>query len=87
MEPVKGGIHYSPEANYNKVEALASLMSLGCSLVNVPFGGSKDALAISPNAWTEDELEKITRRFYPRAGTTRLNPPRPQRSRTGYGNR
>ena len=63
IEPVKGGIRYAPDSNHDEVEALASLMSLKCALVNVPFGGSKGALAVDPNAWTEDELEKITRRF------------------------
>ncbi|WP_170400894.1 MULTISPECIES: Glu/Leu/Phe/Val family dehydrogenase [Ruegeria] len=63
IEPVKGGIRYAPDSDQDEVEALASLMSLKCALVNVPFGGSKGALRINPADWTEDELEKITRRF------------------------
>ncbi|MCP4819639.1 MAG: Glu/Leu/Phe/Val dehydrogenase [Shimia sp.] len=63
IEPVKGGIRYAPDASQDEVEALATLMSLKCALVNVPFGGSKGALCINPNDWSEDDLEHITRRF------------------------
>ncbi|MEM7359544.1 MAG: Glu/Leu/Phe/Val dehydrogenase [Pseudomonadota bacterium] len=63
MEPVKGGIRYSPHADQDEVEALAALMSYKCALVETPFGGSKGALVIDPNEWEPDELERITRRF------------------------
>lgn len=63
MEPVKGGIRYSPLADQAEVEALASLMSFKCALVEAPFGGSKGALVIDPTKWEPFELERITRRF------------------------
>ena len=63
MEPTKGGIRFDMDTHAEEVEALAALMSYKCSIINVPYGGSKGGLRINPSMWETRELEKITRRF------------------------
>lgn len=61
--PCKGGIRYHPEVDLGEVRALATLMTIKCAVVNLPFGGAKGGISVTPSTLSKNELERLTRRF------------------------
>ncbi len=61
--PSKGGIRYHPDVTLDDTRALAALMTLKAAVVNIPYGGAKGAVACNPRVLSQNELERLTRRY------------------------
>jgi glutamate dehydrogenase (NAD(P)+) len=66
--PMKGGLRFHPEVDFDEVRSLASLMTWKTALVNVPFGGAKGGITCDPRQMSLSELERLTRKFTERIG-------------------
>jgi glutamate dehydrogenase/leucine dehydrogenase len=63
LGPYKGGIRYFPEVNEDEIKTLAFLMTIKCSLVNLPLGGAKGGIKVDPKTLSEKELENLSREY------------------------
>jgi glutamate dehydrogenase/leucine dehydrogenase len=61
--PCKGGIRYHPNVSVDEVKALAAWMTWKCSLVNIPYGGSKGGIIVDPKGMSQGELERLSRGY------------------------
>ncbi|ELY51663.1 glutamate dehydrogenase GdhB [Natronolimnohabitans innermongolicus] len=61
--PYKGGLRYHPEVNAQECIGLSMWMTWKCAVMDLPFGGGKGGIAVDPKSLSEDETERLTRRF------------------------
>lgn len=61
--PTKGGIRYDLAVNDDEVQALATLMTWKCSVLDLPFGGGKGGICFEPKEHTQGEIRRITKEF------------------------
>lgn len=63
LGPGKGGIRYHPSVTLSETAALAMLMTLKCSLFNLPLGGAKGGIRCNPHDLSRKEKQNLTRRY------------------------
>lgn len=63
MGPTKGGMRFHQDVALGEVAALAMWMSWKCALTGLPYGGAKGGVACDPRQLSDQEFERVTRRF------------------------
>ncbi|HYX43011.1 MAG TPA: Glu/Leu/Phe/Val dehydrogenase [Pyrinomonadaceae bacterium] len=61
--PAKGGIRFHPRVTLDEVKALASWMTWKCATIGIPYGGGKGGVICDPKSMSQNELERLTRRY------------------------
>jgi glutamate dehydrogenase/leucine dehydrogenase len=61
--PTKGGIRYHWDTNIDEVRALSMWMTWKCAVVGIPYGGAKGGITCNPKEMSQNELERLTRRY------------------------
>ena len=61
--PAKGGIRFHQKATLPETIAHAGKMTIKHAIGNLPFGGAHGAIRIDPAKFSQNELERITRRY------------------------
>ncbi|NUB93464.1 Glu/Leu/Phe/Val dehydrogenase [Haloterrigena sp. SYSU A121-1] len=61
--PYKGGLRYHPEVNADECIGLSMWMTWKCAVMDLPFGGGKGGIAVDPKSLSDEETERLTRRF------------------------
>lgn len=62
--PAKGGVRYHPNVTMDEVKALATCMTWKCAVAGIPYGGGKGGITCNPKEMSQDELERLTRRYF-----------------------
>ncbi|WP_436347870.1 glutamate dehydrogenase GdhB [Natronorubrum sp. FCH18a] len=61
--PYKGGLRYHPDVSEEECVGLSMWMTWKCAVMDIPFGGGKGGVVVNPKELSNDEKERLTRRF------------------------
>ncbi|MDA4130339.1 MAG: Glu/Leu/Phe/Val dehydrogenase [Thaumarchaeota archaeon] len=61
--PYKGGIRYHPSVTLGEIKALAMWMTWKAAVIDIPFGGAKGGIGVDPKKLSNDDLERLTRKY------------------------
>ena len=61
--PYKGGLRFHPHVSREESIGLAMWMTWKCAVMDIPFGGAKGGVIVDPKELSDDEVERLTRRF------------------------
>lgn len=61
--PAKGGIRFHHGVNADEVKALSVWMTFKCGIMDVPYGGGKGGITVSPAELSANELEQLSRGY------------------------
>ena len=62
--PAKGGVRFHQDVSLDEVKALAFWMTYKCAVADIPMGGGKGGIIVDPNKLTNNELERLSRRYF-----------------------
>ena len=63
LGPFKGGLRFAPRLDADTAKGLATLMTLKCALLQIPFGGAFGGVVCDPRVLSRGELQRVVRRF------------------------
>jgi glutamate dehydrogenase (NAD(P)+) len=61
--PFKGGMRYHPGVTEEECIGLSMWMTWKCAVMDLPFGGAKGGIVVNPKELSNEEKERLTRRF------------------------
>ncbi|EMA40050.1 glutamate dehydrogenase GdhB [Halobiforma nitratireducens] len=61
--PFKGGLRYHPDVTEDECVGLSMWMTWKCAVMDLPFGGAKGGVVVNPKELSQNEKERLTRRF------------------------